>query len=86
MSGPKKYSDDEMAKRLMEHLGHPIEIVKYGDPAMNVAIECVQCGAVLMDFDVGEPFECVSCGADLEPGVDVCEECGEPTGTTEEKS
>ena len=42
---------------LMCHVGHDIQCVAYdaeyeyeGDPA-NIAIECVTCGEVLLDFD-----------------------------------
>lgn len=35
---------------LSPHVGHEIEIVAYADGA-NVAIECVTCGSVLIDFD-----------------------------------
>lgn len=35
------------------HAGHTAEIAAYGDPErpVNVAIECVDCGVVLLDFD-----------------------------------
>lgn len=43
---------------LLEHVGHEIECVAYGDHLssnksniVNVAIECVTCGVVLVDFD-----------------------------------
>lgn len=35
---------------LLEHVNHEIECVAYGDDA-NVAIECVTCGEVLVDYD-----------------------------------
>lgn len=35
---------------LLLHVGHEIECVAYGDD-VNVAIECVDCGEVLLDFD-----------------------------------
>ena len=31
------------------HIGHAVEVVAYGDE--NVAIECEDCGEVLVDFD-----------------------------------
>ena len=34
---------------LVRHWGHETEVVKYG--AENVAIECVDCSEVLVDFD-----------------------------------
>jgi hypothetical protein len=36
---------------LLEHVGHAIECVSYGMPPMNVAIECVDCHVVLVEFD-----------------------------------
>ena len=38
---------------LLEHAGHKIVIATYGDPSEphNVAIECVTCSEVLLDFD-----------------------------------
>lgn len=38
---------------LLEHFGHKIEVVIYGDPAkpVNVSVECETCGQVLFDFD-----------------------------------
>ena len=38
-------------EELMNHLGHDIEIVMYGNPPINVAIECLTCNEVLIDFD-----------------------------------
>jgi len=42
---------------LLSHVGHEIECVQYGqykEPAVNVALECVTCGCVLVDFDAEE--------------------------------
>ena len=36
---------------LMTHKDHLVEVVTYGDPPVNVAIECLICGEVLLDFD-----------------------------------
>ena len=38
---------------LKAHVGHRIKCVTYGDPKdpANVAIECCQCNAVLLDYD-----------------------------------
>ena len=36
---------------LLPHVGHDVEVVTYGDPAVNVAIECMDCNEVLIDFD-----------------------------------
>ena len=41
-------------EELDSHHDHKIEVVRYGlpgQPPWNVAIECVDCGMVLMDFD-----------------------------------
>lgn len=34
---------------LRDHMGHNIEVALYGD--QNIAIECVTCNEVLIDFD-----------------------------------
>ena len=38
---------------LMNHVGHKIECATYGDEgdAVNVALECMNCHEVLLDFD-----------------------------------
>jgi len=38
---------------LAQHRGHEIECVFYGDEdnAVNVAVECITCGSVLLDYD-----------------------------------
>ena len=36
---------------LMEHVGHKLECVTYGNPVQNVALECVTCSEVLFDYD-----------------------------------
>jgi len=43
-------------KDLLAHKGHKIECVTYGN-ADNVALECVTCGEVLLDFDPEQPAE-----------------------------
>lgn len=40
---------------LRDHVGHKIKIALYGD--QNVAIECVTCNEVLVDFDRYEDEE-----------------------------
>lgn len=35
---------------LADHVGHKAEVVQYAD-GVNIAIECVTCGSVLLDFD-----------------------------------
>lgn len=36
---------------IARHFGHEIEVALYGKPAVNAAIECMDCGQVLVDFD-----------------------------------
>lgn len=36
---------------LIRHFGHELECVTYGEPPENVAIECITCGEVLVDYD-----------------------------------
>jgi hypothetical protein len=36
---------------LVTHVGHAVTCVTYGDPAVNVAIECEDCNEILLDFD-----------------------------------
>jgi hypothetical protein len=36
---------------LIEHVGHDLRCVTYGSPVMNVAVECMDCHEVLVDFD-----------------------------------
>lgn len=40
-------------KELKEHIGHDVEVASYvvGNGIANVAIECNECGMVLLDFD-----------------------------------
>jgi hypothetical protein len=40
-------------ERYVAHVGkkHKIVVVTYGEPAVNVAIECETCGVVLTDED-----------------------------------
>jgi hypothetical protein len=44
---------------LLEHFGHKIEVVVYGDVEnpVNVAVECITCNQVLFDFDKPESEE-----------------------------
>lgn len=48
---------------LLDHYGHEVEVAKYGDPPVNVAIECMTCMTVLVDF---EHSTCAACGAPME--------------------
>lgn len=43
-------------EELKRHVGHKIVCVAYGDPEepANVAIECEDCGEVLLDYDRDE--------------------------------
>jgi len=44
-------------KELLEHIGHKIECAYYGhskEEAENVAIECVDCHVVILDFNRGD--------------------------------
>jgi len=43
---------------LRKHIGHNVVVVGYGkDELVNVAIECEDCGEVLLDFDSLEEDE-----------------------------
>jgi hypothetical protein len=44
-------------KGLLRHEGHNLACVTYGDPPMNVAVECETCCEVLFDFDSEEISE-----------------------------
>jgi len=48
--GKKKMSVNSF-EELNKHKGHKIEIVTYGNPPVNVAIECLDCFEVLLFFD-----------------------------------
>ena len=44
-------------KDLKEHIGHSVVVVGYGpegEEPVNVAIECEDCGEVLIEFDAPE--------------------------------
>jgi len=57
---------------LSEHIGHKIVCVGYSqgnDPFQNVALECEDCGVVLVDYDRpsedladDDKFQCERCG------------------------
>jgi hypothetical protein len=36
---------------LREHIAHPVVVVGYGNPLVNVSVECELCDEVLVDFD-----------------------------------
>lgn len=54
------------------HVGHDVVVVNYG--LQNAAIECIDCGCVLLDFD---RLYCDVCGGDAsyesDTGVPLCE-------------
>lgn len=39
-------------EELAEHVGHELEVVKYGDE--NIVIECLDCSEILVSFDINE--------------------------------
>ena len=39
--------------RVLSHLGHKLEVAVYGDNE-NVAIECLTCMEVVVDYDQGD--------------------------------
>ncbi len=79
---------------LKRHIGHQIEVVGYGsrnpetqeiDEIFNVAIECLNCGEVLLDFDDYELWgDCQICHSERvcregKPCPEqICECCGLP--------
>lgn len=40
--------------KVSQHIGHNIEIVTYGNPPVNVAIECEDCWVVIADCDTAK--------------------------------
>jgi hypothetical protein len=38
--------------KALDHLDHDIELVTYGYPPVNVALECMTCGEVIGDGDI----------------------------------
>lgn len=59
---------------IREHIGHKVVIVGYGrdedEDYVNVAIECEDCGEVVLDFN--QPFF----EENAETGKKTCAECG----------
>lgn len=45
------------AELAREHMGkgHKLVFVQYGNPVVNVALECEKCGEVIIDADVKTP-------------------------------
>ena len=40
-----------MFDKIARHIGHSIEVGSYGDPIVNVAVECMDCYEVIVDAD-----------------------------------
>ena len=40
-----------MYEKIARHIGHNIEVATYGDPIVNVAVECMDCHEVIADGD-----------------------------------
>jgi hypothetical protein len=58
--------DARLTEAMQLHDGHALEVSSYGSRTpVNVALECVECFEVLMDFDIGE-------GRTLQSAVDEC--------------
>ena len=51
---PTIYSRKEQLDAILAHVGHPINAVTYNDDkgVVNAAIECEECGAVIIDVEV----------------------------------
>ena len=48
------FTDDKtLYEGITEHFGHELEIASYAG-GLNVAIECVTCGSILLDVDAPE--------------------------------
>ena len=63
------YAHTTMFNKLLNHIGHKVTVVRYGDPLQNVSVECEDCGTVLDSYDLPDPetladedlFSCESC-------------------------
>ena len=42
---------DKAHERLLPHTGHEVELCALGNPPVNISVECITCGEVLIDFD-----------------------------------
>ena len=42
---------DKAHERLLPHTDHEVEIATFGNPLVNISVECITCGEVLIDFD-----------------------------------
>ena len=47
-----------MYEKIARHLDHNIEVASYGDPILNVAVECMDCHEVIVDADYENIDEC----------------------------
>jgi hypothetical protein len=58
--------DARLTEAMQLHDGHALEVSSYGSRTpVNVALECVECHEVLLDFDIGE-------GHTLQSAIDEC--------------
>lgn len=56
---------------LVRHVGHNIECVTYGEFSdENVALECMDCNEVLVDFSVEDGHDPLKCGCKYQ-GMDM---------------
>lgn len=44
-------------KKILEHVGHELEAVTYGDPAIDAAIECITCNCVIISEELNSEDE-----------------------------
>ena len=64
---------------LAAHYGHRLACVYYGARRANVAVECEDCGTILVDFDRDpDPplMGCNTCGYEIRPSDLACPNCG----------
>ena len=45
-----------MYEKIARHIGHNIEVATYGDPIVNVSVECMDCHEVIVDADKEDRF------------------------------
>lgn len=47
-------NENELRRRLLEHQGHDVTVVAYGDPdnPADVCLECEDCGCVVLDSEL----------------------------------
>lgn len=38
-------------QKLIAHVGHKVEVATYGMPVVNITLECMTCGVVVIDGD-----------------------------------